>query len=98
MELEKFVAEALLQVTRGVTRAKGEATVLIAPAYDDGDNDTSFVDAPNEVSFEVAVTTTKEGGGGIKVFSIGEASGKVSSEQLSKISFAVPVFFQTPKK
>ena len=66
--------------------------LYIAPSFVEGKK----VESNQIVSFEVVVTTSKDAGGGIKVFSLGEAKGGISSEAVNKIAFDVPVYFQAP--
>lgn len=68
----------------------GKFASAIAPGYVEG---ASIVE-PQMISFEVAVTTSKEGEGGISVWSVADAKGSLSSEHFNKISFSVPVYFQ----
>lgn len=91
MKLEDFVKKTLLDITNGVAEAQKSAKLWIAPGMVEGEAKL----APQMVSFEVAVTVNKEGGGAISVWSLGEVKGSASSESLNKISFEVPVYFQS---
>ena len=73
--------------------AKKSTPLWIAPGFVEGEK----VSSPQLVSFEVAVTTSKEGGGSIDIWSVAEVGAKGSSEHMNKISFDVPVYFQAPK-
>ena len=90
MELEEFVKRTILDITNGVYEARQSAHLAIAPGSIEGKS----IVQPQMIDFEVAVTTTKEGSGGISVWSVAEAKGTLSSEHINKISFSVPVFFQ----
>ena len=92
MNLDEFVERTLLDITNGVSRAQEKSLLYIAPGFVEGRK----IDERQTVSFEVVVTTSKEAGGGIKVFSLGEAKGVASSEAVNRIAFDVPVYFQAP--
>ncbi len=92
MDLDEFVEKTLLSITNGVARAQAKSLLYIAPGYVEGKK----IENGQMVSFEVVVTTSKEAGGGIKVFSIGEAKGGVSSQAVNRVSFEVPIYFQAP--
>lgn len=92
MKLDEFVKQTLLDITNGVANAQSEAKLFIAPGY----VESKKLVAPQMVKFEVAVTVSKEAGGGISVWSIGELKAGVNSEQVNKIAFEVPVYFQAP--
>ena len=94
MKLDEYVKQTLIDITKGVAEAKKESLLWIAPGYVDGEK----VLSEQLVSFEIAVTVSKEGGGGIQVLSIGELGAKGASEHTNKISFSVPIFFQAPQK
>lgn len=93
MKLDEYVKRTLIDITKGVAEAKDESLLWIAPGYVDGDK----VFSAQLVSFEIAVTVSKEGGGGIQVLSIGELGAKGSSEHTNRISFSVPIYFQAPQ-
>lgn len=90
MRLDEFVKQTLLDITNGVARAQSEAKLWIAPGKVEGEP----VNSPQMVSFEVAVTVSKEGSGGVSVWSIGEMKGGASTESVNRISFEIPVYFQ----
>ena len=92
MKLDEFVKQTLLDITNGVALAQEEALLYIAPGYVENKKQTE----PQNVQFEVAVTAAKEASAGIRVLSFGEAKGGGSSEQVNRISFAVPVYLQAP--
>ena len=92
MKLDDFVKQTLLDITNGVAAAQEEALLYIAPGHVENRKQTE----PQSVQFEVAVTVAKEANAGIRVLSFGEAKGGASSEQVNRISFAVPVFLQAP--
>lgn len=94
MKLEEFVRQTLLDVTNGVATAKEKSKLWIAPGYVDGEK----VFSPQLINFDIAVTVSKEAGGGIQVWSFGELSAKGNTEHTNRISFAVPIYFQAPTK
>ena len=89
MKLEESVEQTLMDITNGVFAAQTKSPASIAPGLVEGVKITT----PQMISFEVAVTTSKEGGGGINISSIIEAGGSMNSEYINKISFNVPVYF-----
>lgn len=93
MKLDEYVRQTLLDITKGVSEAKDASLLWIAPGYVDGEK----VFSAQLVSFEIVVTASKGGGGGIHVLSIGELGAKGSSEHTNKISFSVPIYFQAPQ-
>jgi hypothetical protein len=93
MKLDEYVKQTLLDITKGVSEAKNQSELWIAPGYVDGEK----VFSAQLVAFEIAVTVSKEGGGGIQVLSLGEIGAKGSAEHTNKISFSVPVYFQAPQ-
>ena len=90
MNLEDYVEQTLLDITNGVAKAQKLSILSIAPGSLDGER----ILAPQMVSFDIAVTVSKEGGGGIQVWSFGDLSAKGSAEHSNRISFSVPVYFQ----
>ncbi len=92
MKLEDFVKQTLLDITNGVAKAQKEALLYVAPGYVENEKQV----APQLVKFEVAVTVSKEAGGGIRVWSFGDAKTNISSEKTNRITFDVPVYFQAP--
>ena len=92
MKLDEFVKQTLLDITNGVAEAQNQAKLYIAP----GHVENKKLTAPQMVKFEVAVTVSKEAGGGISVWSLGELRTGINSEQINKIAFEVPVYFQAP--
>ena len=94
MQLKDFVTQTLLDITQGVFEAQQKFPLWIAPGRVEGGKVTS----PQMVKFEVVVTTNKEGGGGISVWSAFEAGATASAEHMNKISFSVPVYLQAPKQ
>lgn len=94
MKLEEFVKQTLMDITNGVFNAQSESPSSIAPGIVEGVKMTK----PQLISFEVAVTTSKEGGGGINISSMIEAGGSMNSEYINKISFDVPVYFNAPNQ
>ena len=92
MKLDEFVKQTLLDITNAVADAQAESKLYIAPGTVEGQK----VVSPQSVQFDIAVTTNKEGGGGISILSFGEAKASLSSEVSNRISFSVPVYFQAP--
>ncbi|WP_166507084.1 trypco2 family protein [Frigidibacter mobilis] len=92
MKLNEFIKQTLIDVTQGVVEAQREALLHIAP----GTVESVVVRDPSFVKFEVAVTVSKEAGGGINVWSLGDLKAGAASEQTNRISFEVPVYFQAP--
>jgi hypothetical protein len=89
MKLKDFVKQTLLDITDGIEEARKKSSIPIAPTIINGVNVTP---APQNVSFEIAVTLSKEGGAGIDVLPLG-LKGKISSEHVNRISFQVPLYF-----
>ena len=94
MKLKEFVKKTLLDITEGVSEAQQTSPSWIAPGRVEGEK----VILPQHVSFEVAVTINKEGGGSISVLSIADIKAEGKIEQLSKITSEVPVYFQAKKE
>ncbi|WP_343519152.1 trypco2 family protein [Sphingomonas sp.] len=95
-ELQAFVTSTLGAVMKGIADAQPDARVRSAF----GTGEFAF-SAPDNVSFDVAVTAkhsgTARGGFKIQVFSVGaNAGGDVSSESssVSRIQFTVPTKFK----
>jgi len=83
VKLEEFVKNTLLDIPKGVAEAQEETLLCIAPAIVEGERQTEG----QFVAFEVAVTVTGEGGGGISVLGLGELKGAASREAAGRISF-----------
>jgi hypothetical protein len=92
MKLDEFVKQTLLDITKGVADAKQEALLHVSPGFVENKKLTEL----QLVKFEVVVTVNKEVGGGIRVWSLGDAKANVSSKKTNRISFDVPVYFQAP--
>ncbi|PRY77661.1 hypothetical protein CLV80_105144 [Yoonia maritima] len=92
MKLDEFVKNTLLDITKGVSEAQDESLLYVAPGFVEGEKQTEG----QFVTFEVDVTVTGEGGGGISVLGIGELKGSASREAANRISFQVPVHFNAP--
>ncbi|MFB9947752.1 hypothetical protein ACFFP0_02780 [Rhizobium puerariae] len=92
MKLDEFVKQTLLDITNGVVQAQNEALLFIAPGTVEGE----VVKQPQNVKFEVTVSVSKEVGGGIKVFTLGDAKAQGKSESTNKLTFEVPVYFNAP--
>lgn len=94
MNLQDFVKNTLIEITEAVAQAQEEAKLHVAPGYVE---DEKQIEA-QMVSFELAVTTSKEAGGAIKVWSVVDAKGGGKSEAKNTIKFEVPVYFQAPTR
>lgn len=92
MDLKDFVKETLLSITSGVVDAQKETLLYIAPGFVDGEKQTEL----ENIQFEVSVVTSKEAGGGIRLFSAVGGSGSMASENTHKLKFQIPVYFQAP--
>jgi hypothetical protein len=93
MKLQEYIQQTLLDITKRVAAAQKEFPLWIAPGFVEHKKVTS----PQLVNFEIAVTVSKEGGGGIQVWSVAEMNAKGSAEHTNKISFSVPIYFQAPR-
>ena len=107
MNLEDFVANTLLEIVAGVSKALVKSPQNISPSIGWGEDDPKILRTSNDnlgvflVEFDVAVTASekdsKSGGGGITVFSVASAKGDLSkaSEQtsISKVKFSVPITY-----
>lgn len=94
MKLKDFVKQTLVDITNGVSEAQQGAPLWIAPGRVEGE----IVTSPQMVFFEVAVTTNTEGSGEISVWSAIKAKAEGTVENVNKISFSVPVYFQAKKR
>jgi hypothetical protein len=92
MKLDDYIKQTLLDITNGVSAAQQESLHWIAPGHVEGKKILS----PQLISFDIAVTVSKEGGGGIQVWSFGELNAKGSAEHSNRIQFSVPIYFQAP--
>lgn len=91
MLLKDYIKQTLLDITQAVGEARREACLCIAPGRfnDKEQND------PSMVAFEIAVTVSKDGGGKIEIFSVVATGGNYSTESFNKVSFSVPVYFNS---
>ncbi|CAK2056014.1 Phage protein [Vibrio crassostreae] len=102
MELDKFVAETLIAISKGVETAKldtQEPIDINPPIYgnEQGRMTTEKNRATSDIQFDVALTVedTAEGGGKISVFGSNVGGSKGNKETLtSRVSFSVPVAFK----
>ena len=92
MKIDEFVSQTLIEISKGVVRAKKDALVGIAPGYVDGER----VFSEQLVTFEIVVTVSKEAGGSINVLSLADIKAGGNIEHTNRVSFSVPVFFQAP--
>jgi len=92
MKLSDFVEETLSEICDGILRArKASPSSWIAP----GKVGNKIVFAEKTIEFDVAVTTEKGAGGGIKIVAFGDVSGTAKQSESHRIRFAVPVFFNS---
>jgi hypothetical protein len=91
--IKDFVRETLIQIVQGVDEARVKSDISIAPAYVEGELKTEG----SQVHFEIAVTTSKEVDGGLKVLTIADLGANIRSESLNRVSFDVPVWFHGQK-
>lgn len=92
MNLDQFVKRTLLDITNGVEQAQREALLFIAPGSINGKR----LEEAQNVKFEVTVSVSKEGSGGISVLSLGDIKAQGKSEHINKLTFDVPVHFNAP--
>ena len=92
MKIDQYVAQTLIDISKGVQKAKEQARVGIAPGYVDGVK----VFTEQLVQFEIVTSVSKEVDGGINVLSIADIKAGGNVENTNRITFAVPVFFQAP--
>ena len=111
MNLEDFIRDSLIQITRAVSDAHGE-NVLIAPDNVRINGDTyKGLKGPcaspiHVVDFDIAVTASRDAkvGAGARGGIISVVSGSVdshmatSNESISRLKFSVPIFFNDPNK
>ena len=93
MELKEFITQTLVEIVEGVQEAKDTAEHgVIMPQKAAG--------TPQQVHFDVAVTTTSStsGGGKVSVIGIGgEVGGRSEYQAVSRIKFEVPIRFSHSK-
>jgi hypothetical protein len=91
MRLKDFIKQTLLDITQGVEQAQGEASVWIAPGRVMGKEQLE----PLFVSFETAVTISKDGAANIEILMRRRISRKNkrknSSNNLSTASNPLPL-------
>ncbi len=92
MKLNEFVKQTLLDITKGVVDAQKESLLFIAPGYMNGKR----IEKEHEVKFEITVSVAAEGGGGIKVLSLGELKAGGKAESTNKLTFEVPIYLNAP--
>ena len=91
MKLSDFISQTLAEVSAGVLKAQSErANSWIAPGHVEGQP----VWAPQLVEFDVAVTDATSGEAGISVLSVGKVGGSHSREQVGRVRFSIPVYFE----
>ena len=92
MKLDEYVRQTLLDITNGVEQAQRESMLFIAPGSINGER----IAQAQMVKFQVTVSASKEAGGGIKVFSLGDLKTHGNLEHTNKIEFEIPVYFNAP--
>jgi hypothetical protein len=98
MELKDFITNTLVQLAVGIRAANATLENAAQGAGGVRYRIKSSSDFPNEIAFDIALTTTEtgttKGGGEIRVWSVGVGGGKEkqsASEVVSRISFKVAV-------
>lgn len=91
MKLDEYIEKSLIAIAKGVTEAQKKAEVTIAPSAIEGKPNFT----PQLVKFEVEVSTSLEGGGSINVMAVGELGAKKSGQNSHKLTFEVPVHFNS---
>jgi hypothetical protein len=91
MDLAEYIEKSLIAISKGVTEAMQKADVTIAAGFIEG----KPIFEPQMVKFEIEVTASTEGGGGIKVLSIADMSAGLKSQHSHRITFEVPVHFNS---
>ena len=91
--IKDFVRDTLLQIVEGVDEARERSKITIAPSFVDG----ILQNEGSQVRFDLAITTSREADGGIKVLNLADLGGSVRSESLNRVQFEVPVWFQGQK-
>ena len=89
MDLRTFVHRTIADIMSGVDDARREFGVAVAPGVVNG----KPVYEARTVDFEIAITSSSDGSGGVKVVAIADVSGSVKQESMNRISFSVPVYF-----
>jgi hypothetical protein len=92
MKLDEFVKQTLLDITNGVVEAQKESLLFIAPGHVNG----KWIERAHDVKFEVTVSVSAEGGGGIKVLSLGEMKAGGKTESTNRLTFEVPIYLNAP--
>lgn len=106
MNLDEFVKQVIISIITGVNESQTllqDTNAIVNPSTIKGD----YIDGHNrkvtEVKFDVAITTSKEGGSnkGVKINILDAFSGglgdetKTANETISRVSFSVPVALPT---
>lgn len=101
MDLKDFVKKALIDITGAIEEAKASSHLAIAPGY----VQQNPVTEPQFIEFDVATTvveasnTSGSGGAKISVVGVGISLGgergvSANHENVSRVKFQVPVYFQ----
>ncbi|TRD23317.1 hypothetical protein [Palleronia caenipelagi] len=94
MKLSVFVQTTLEEIAKGVSSAKNNSrsndNVWIAPGYLMGKE----VASEQQVQFDVLVTSSVNGDGGVDILGLADLKGGYSHENSNRVSFSVPVYFQ----
>jgi hypothetical protein len=94
MLLKDYVEKTLIDITDAVANAQMNAKLWIAPGMVEGEPKL----APQMVKFEVEVVVSKNAEGGVKVWSLGDAKASGGITSLNRLTFEVPVYFQSKSK
>ena len=100
MELEKFIAESLESIAKGIDKANEKLAPMgacVNPLSDSGSADKAEVRGVfcgiHDVKFDIAVTVSKQTDteGKISVFSVGGVGGNITNgnEQVSRLLFSL---------
>lgn len=94
MKLNEYVKRTLLEITNGVAEAQKEALLYIAP---DHANSGKAIPAQH-VKFDMVLQISKEDEGELHVVSKHNSDNGSPPEELNRLTFRVPVYFQAPTK
>ncbi len=91
MELADYIGMSLIAIGQGVVAAQKKADITIAAGFIEG----KALLEPQMVKFEIEVSTSSEGGGGIKVLSFADVSAGHKAQHSHRLTFEVPVHFNS---
>lgn len=111
MNLEDFIRDSLVQITKAVSDANAINPQIASPNVRMNQSTPSAFKGPCQapvhiVEFDIAVTASRDAtvGGGLKGGIISVVSGSVdskiasSNESVSRLKFSVPVFLSDPNQ